>query len=98
MRQVRCGVFETNSNSTHSIVICTQEEYEKFKQDELMYDCFDGKLVPYSKLLLESEEYRYQDHRHLGYSDWGSMESYSHYFTTPSGDKMVAFGEYGRDG
>ena len=38
MKQVRRGVFETNSSSTHSITICTEDEYEKFKRGELMYD------------------------------------------------------------
>lgn len=28
MKQVRRGVFETNSSSTHSITICTEDEYE----------------------------------------------------------------------
>ena len=38
MKQVRRSVFETNSSSTHSITICTEDEYEKFKSGELMYD------------------------------------------------------------
>lgn len=27
MIQVRCGVFETNSSSSHAIVVCTDEKY-----------------------------------------------------------------------
>lgn len=98
MRQVRYGVFETNSSSTHSIVICTQKEYELFTKNELMYDSYNKKLVPYTSLLLKTEEDRYQDYDSFGSSDWGSIKSYCHYFTTPSGDEMVAFGEYGYDG
>ena len=33
------------------------------------------------------------------YKDWGTnFERFESHFTTPSGDKMVAFGEYGYDG
>ena len=50
MYQIRQGVFETNSSSTH-------------------------------------------------YKDWGTgFERFESHFTTPSGDKMVAFGEFGYDG
>lgn len=36
-KQIRMGVFETNSSSTHSMVICTKEEYEKWKNGEYVY-------------------------------------------------------------
>ncbi len=35
---IRRGVFETNSSSTHSISICSKEEYDKWKAGELLYD------------------------------------------------------------
>ena len=35
---IRKGVFETNSSSTHSITICTSEEYKKFLNGELYVD------------------------------------------------------------
>lgn len=94
MRQVRFGVFETNSSSTHSLVICTQEEYSQFQKDELMYDSYAEKLVPYTRLLLDTESYRYQNYMNFG----RDMERFHQSFTTPSGDKMVAFGEFGYDG
>lgn len=94
MRQVRHGVFETNSSSTHSIVICTKEQYKLFGEKEMMYDRYSQKLVPYSELLIKTEPYRYRCE-----NDFGSdLEYYYHPFTTPSGDEMVAFGEYGYDG
>lgn len=45
MRQVRFGVFETNSSSTHCLVICTQEEYHQFQKNELMYDSYDQRFL-----------------------------------------------------
>lgn len=32
--QIRIGVFETNSSSTHSITICTPEQLEKLNKKE----------------------------------------------------------------
>lgn len=38
MIQVRNGVFETNSSSTHSIAICPSSEFDKWKSGELWLD------------------------------------------------------------
>ena len=35
MFTIRKATFETNSSSTHSMVICTQEEYDKWSKGEL---------------------------------------------------------------
>ena len=37
MIQIRHNVFETNSSSSHSLVVCTKDEYIKFKKMELFY-------------------------------------------------------------
>lgn len=36
MKSIRRGVFETNSSSTHSITICSKEEYEKWEKGEVL--------------------------------------------------------------
>lgn len=90
MKQIRKGTFETNSSSTHSITICTKEEFEKFKNGELVLDEWEEKLVP-----ADSEDAE-------DCSTWGNMggglETYVKSFVTPNGDNMVAFGYYGYDG
>ena len=35
--QIRTGVFETNSSSTHSLVMCSEDEYNKWANGELYY-------------------------------------------------------------
>lgn len=35
MIQVRRNIFETNSSSTHSLTICSKEEYDKLRREEL---------------------------------------------------------------
>lgn len=37
MRQIRRGVFETNSSSVHSITMCTGEEFEKFRSGNVLH-------------------------------------------------------------
>lgn len=35
--QIRRGVFETNSSSVHSLTMCSSEEYDKWKNGEVLY-------------------------------------------------------------
>jgi hypothetical protein len=35
-KQIRMGVFETNSSMTHALTICTQEEYDKWQNGETL--------------------------------------------------------------
>lgn len=135
MYQVRYGVFESNSSSTHSLCICTDEEYDKFVRGELDYNWMVNELVPIPTSAINQaiEHYKHtrdeyqKDWEDLSqeaqdryikryakeesdYYDWdgdvmsydeftdNSLEYYVQHFTTPSGDKMVAFGQYGYDG
>lgn len=82
MINIRANTFETNSSSTHSITICTEEEYNKFVNGELGID-WDDRLVP-----KEEAEYDFDTYGE-GY-EW-----YEEHYTSPSGDKIVAFGYYG---
>ena len=36
-RQIRRGVFETNSSSVHSLTMCSAEEYKKWEDGEVLY-------------------------------------------------------------
>ena len=37
METIRIGTFETNSSSTHSITMCMEDEFEKWKKGDLYY-------------------------------------------------------------
>lgn len=94
MKQIRRGVFETNSSSVHSLTIVTAEDYSKWQNGELSLDCWKEKLVA-----TPADDYRslsvdqYNDYvGNCGYEEFGED------FTTPSGDEMVAFGYSGYDG
>ena len=44
MKIVRQGVFETNSSSTHSLSICSTEDFKKWMNNELFYCCDEDKF------------------------------------------------------
>lgn len=102
MRQVRRSVFETNSSSTHSITVCTEEDFERFRRGELMYDSYRDELVPTDEEIWENSPHRFFNHDKF-FNPWNdearvwreSFETYAKSFTTPSGEDMVVFGEYG---
>lgn len=68
MRQIRFGVFETNSSSTHSITMCMKSEYDKWKNGELYWDRWGDKFVTKEFVEKEIEEFR-EEYRKL-YPDY----------------------------
>ena len=37
-RQIRRNIFETNSSSTHSLTMCSEEEFEQWKNGKVLFD------------------------------------------------------------
>lgn len=92
-RQVRIGVFETNSSMTHSLTICTAEDYDRWEKGELLLDRYSDKFVNKSDIKEDDEDYLTEEE----FYDDEYLETFYREFTTPSGDRMVAFGNYGND-
>ena len=108
MIQVRRNVFETNSSSTHSITICTEDEYEMWKRGEIYWCRWNEAFV--SKEDVEEgfnkNKGRYDDFNDYLYEEGLytfdryneiEMETYEEHYQTKSGDKIIAFGYYGYD-
>ena len=127
MRNIRRGVFETNSSSVHSITMCMEDDFRKFENGETWHwtDGWDiDDSVAYKEFvtpgeareILKHSKYRdanvdldgMSDEELLEYDngehfesydtigrDW--YESYTDSFTTPSGERVYAFGYYGHD-
>lgn len=90
---VRYKVFETNSSSSHSLCVCTPEEYEKFVNKKLVIDINSDKLIPRPKdfkkyEVSEDEGMSEEEPKYIGYNY--EPDAYLE-FESPSGDKMVAF-------
>lgn len=135
-RQIRRNVFETNSSSTHSLTMCSEEEFEQWKKGEVLFDEDDETFVKANDLSNKDKEYAaqdYEDNKDEYSKDWAELsetakeryytkyakendlidkdaKTYDEYmresdletfvqrYTSKSGDKIVAFGEYGYDG
>jgi len=44
MYTIRVGIFETNSSTSHSLTLCTEEEYQKYLSGELVINTARGGL------------------------------------------------------
>lgn len=104
----RTGVFETNSSSTHSLIILSEEEYKKLEAKEL-YISWNDKLVTREEVLEEAKKAGYDDidsynedydeYKTLDkYFDSEYLETFQDTYTTKSGEKVYAIGKYGYGG
>ena len=97
-RQVRRGVFETNSSSVHSITMCSDEEYDKWIKGELVYDGYEEKLIPVKdKDPTDEEDERYLSiDEYVGYYEIEkNYEIFDERYKMPDGQEVIAFGYYG---
>ena len=89
-KQIRRGVFETNSSTCHALSMCSGEEYEKWKKGELVFDRETEKDEDSPEEYLSQDEY---------YEEMGAdFETFHASYKLPDGQKVVAFGYYGYDG
>ena len=51
MKQMRRNVFETNSSSTHSITMCSRDEYDRWSNGELYLDRWGGEFKTRNELI-----------------------------------------------
>lgn len=56
MRQIRQGVFETNSSSCHSITMCSEEEFKALKAGTLLIHEWNGTFKSVDDIDVFSEE------------------------------------------
>ena len=74
MKIIRRGTFETNSSSTHSITMCKESDFDKWKNGELYYCQDDGKFydeegkikiikehIIYNRAKYDNGNYTYKD-------------------------------------
>lgn len=45
MFQIRNSIFETNSSSTHSMTMCSGEEYNAWKRGETLFDAGNNRFI-----------------------------------------------------
>lgn len=91
LRQIRRGVFETNSSSVHSLTIVNKETFEKFKSGELK--------MTWSKEFIDKSHPDFEDEDIIEYDNlgYGDYETFEKTHVTEGGETIVAFGYYGHD-
>ena len=100
MRQIRFGTFETNSSSTHSLVIGTPEQIEKWEAGELYINYYDD----YATVFKTKEELDQMEETEKSFyrDEWDEATEYldhdSQIITTPGGEQLSIVCAYGRDG
>ena len=77
MKQIRKNVFETNSSSTHTLAICTEDEYKDWKDGKLLFNKWNETFVKNSINItkqdkVEAEE-RYNTYKGKYYKDWSEL-------------------------
>lgn len=99
-RQIRREVFETNSSSVHSLTMCTKSDYDKWKNDELVWSRWGDELVPVTdkiKRSMDNGERDYLTYDQFNDYDYIEYETFLETFTTPKGETVCGFGYYGHD-
>lgn len=88
-RQIRMGVWETNSSLCHSLTMCTKEQFEKWKNGEIWWNRWDEVFTPTDK---DEDCITYEEFKELEYEEVFEQE-----YTTPNGEIVIAFGYSGYD-
>lgn len=106
MKQViRRSCFETNSSSVHSITMCSHDDWDKWIDEEMVWDRDTEKLVEISP---EIEDYinqsknGLQSWRYLSWEQFNDyaylpFETYHEEYYTAKGEIVHAFGYHGMD-
>lgn len=120
-RQIRRGVFETNSSSVHSLTMCSEEDYKKWEDGEVLFWQYKKEFGTREEFIKKMKTMTWYDGSPRFDVDWededsvneifsdegiktceeyfenGDFETYEETYTTPKGERVVAFGYYGHD-
>lgn len=90
-KNIRYGVWETNSSLSHSLIIMSKEEYDTLMKmdadDNYKWDTWDDKWVTAEKASTVDDDWDEWRYRDSYFSEYGEYEIKS--FTTEHGDQVV---------
>ena len=76
-RQIRRSVFESNSCSTHSLTMCSEEEFEQWKNGELLFDEWGHESFVKANCLSDDDKkyaaQDYENHKDEFSKDWSDL-------------------------
>lgn len=104
--QIRKGLFETNSSSVHTLTLCMKEEFDDFKNGDMLWDTWYENLCAPACAAKENDNDNddNDNKRFLTYEEYEEYygencghELFEELHKTPSGETVVAFGFFGHD-
>ena len=106
MKQIRKNVFETNSSSTHTLAICTEDEYKDWKDGKLLFnkwrETFVKNSIKITKQDREEAQRCYNQYKGKYYKDWFELTdeereeyTYNHIAQQRRQEKTFSFEENG---
>lgn len=113
MIQIRKNVFETNSSSTHSLVMAVSSEFDKWVSGEVYYcnsawgdlkvKFESGKFYPAAEVdaYYEAKNEQRDEYEFATYEEFCEseyLEVEEYSYTTPGGETIKAIAKYGYDG
>ena len=78
MIQIRKNVFETNSSSTHSLCICTEDEYSRWQKGETYYDRWNDEFATKEVVLNNLRSNKYLAEHIVGMTDEEILSDYAY--------------------
>lgn len=78
-RQIRRGVFETNSSSTHSLTMCSKSEYDEFEKGNMYIERWGSKLYTKEEMIekfKQMTDWRTKELKYCGV-DWDNDEEFN---------------------
>ena len=77
MKQIRKNVFETNSSSTHTLAICTEDEYKKWQEGKMLFNKWNETFIKNSINITKQDKVeakeRYNTYKGKYYKDWSEL-------------------------
>lgn len=81
-RQIRRGVFETNSSSVHSLTMCSDSEFNRWKNGELLFWQEEGKFATRNEIIEELKTMQWYDgSMRYANTDWSNDEEVDEIFS-----------------
>lgn len=59
MKTIRHSTFETNSSSTHALIVLSKKDYTDFCNDKIALNIHSGEIVPLNKDIIAHEDGTY---------------------------------------
>lgn len=99
-RVIRSGLFETNSSSVHSMIMCSKEEYEKLVNYELLIK--NEKIVPIPECEVSNVDFEKAEEEYYSLwsrdGEWDSLtETQKRGLAIASKMGLESFASYGDD-